>query len=165
MNDIFEITYINPRETSFSRSLGGLLVMENAQGKYEEITIRRTYPMSKPFEYLSIWTKEDKELGIIREVEELDEESKQEVMQELKLRYVTPRVTKILSIKEEPGLWSFKLLTDRGELELLMRNIHEHIQFIDLNRLMITDMEGKRCEIADIGALDQHSRKQLNKVI
>lgn len=165
MSDLFEITYINPGVTSFTRSAGGMLQMETARELFTEITVRRTYPMSRPYEYLSVWTKDDKEIGIIRNIEELDEKSREELVAELKLRYVIPAVTQIISIKEEPGLWSFQVKTDRGDLKLLMRNIHEHIQMIGVNRLIITDMEGKRCEIKDIESLDAASRKQLNKVI
>jgi hypothetical protein len=165
MSDLFEITYINPDDTSFTRSTGGMLQMETAGELFTEITIRRTYPMSRPYEYLSVWTKDDKEIGIIRNIEELDDESREALVAELKLRYVIPAVTQILSIKAEPGLWSFQMKTDRGDLQLLMRNIHEHIQLIEVNRLIITDMEGKRCEIKDINSLDAASRKQLSKVI
>ncbi|WP_078379034.1 DUF1854 domain-containing protein [Sutcliffiella halmapala] len=165
MSDIFEITYINPKEAFFYRTEGGMLVVEMAQVSYPEVIIRRTYPMSRPYEYLSVWTKDDKELGVIRHLDELDESSKHEIAVELKLRYVIPIVTHIHSIKEEPGIWSIKVKTDRGELELLMRNIHEHIQLIDSNRIIITDMEGKRCEIEDIQSLDQSSQKQLRKII
>lgn len=165
MSDLFEITYISPKCTSFTRSAGGMLQMETEGEVFAEITVRRTYPMSRPYQYLSVWTKDDKEIGIIRDIEELDEESREELVAELKLRYVIPVATQIISIKEEPGLWSFKVKTDRGDLQLLMRNIHEHIQMIGANRLIITDMEGKRCEIKDVDALDAPSRKQLSKVI
>ncbi|RJR12301.1 DUF1854 domain-containing protein [Candidatus Parcubacteria bacterium] len=165
MSDLFEITYINPGVTSFTRSTGGMLQMKTAREQFAEITVRRTYPMSRPYEYLSVWTKDDKEIGIIRDIEELDDESREELVAELKLRYVIPAVTQIISIKEEPGLWSFQVKTDRGDLKLLMRNIHEHIQMIGVNRLIITDMEGKRCEIKDTESLDAASRKQLSKVI
>lgn len=165
MSDLFEITYISPKDTHFTRTAGGMLQMETKGEILTEITVRRTYPMSRPYEYLSVWTKDDKEIGIIRDIKELDEVSRAELMVELKLRYVIPIVTQIISIKEEPGLWSFQVKTDRGDQQLLMRNIHEHIQQIGANRLIITDMEGKRCEINDVDALDAPSRKQLSKVI
>ncbi|WP_417899010.1 DUF1854 domain-containing protein [Bacillus haimaensis] len=165
MSDLFEITYINPGVTSFTRSAGGMLQMETSGDLFAEITIRRTYPMSRPYEYLSVWTKDDKEIGIIRNIKELDDESREALVAELKLRYVIPAVTQIISIKAEPGLWTFQVKTDRGDLQLLMRNIHEHIQSIGVNRLIITDMEGKRCEIKDTESLDAASRKQLSKVI
>ncbi|MCA1319661.1 DUF1854 domain-containing protein [Bacillus tianshenii] len=165
MSDLFELTYIDPGVTSFTRSAGGMLRMETDRELFTEITVRRTYPMTRPYEYLSVWTKDDKEIGIIRNIEELDEESREELVTELKLRYIIPAVTRIDSIKEEPGLWTFQVKTDRGDLKLLMRNIHEHIQMIGVNRLIITDMEGKRCEIKDIESLDAASRKHLSKVI
>lgn len=57
------------------------------------------------------------------------------------------------------------LETDRGRLNLLLHNIHEHIQYTKYNSIIITDMEGKRCEIRDISKLDKHSLKEWNRVI
>jgi hypothetical protein len=148
-----------------SRDHGGILNVIINNEVYEEISLYRTFPFSKPYEYISIRTKSDEELGIIKNIEKLEKLSKEEAYKELRLRYLIPKVTHILAIEQEPGLWTMELDTDRGKLQLLMRNIHEHIQYTGTERILITDMEGKRCEITEINKLDKHSLRELDKVL
>jgi hypothetical protein len=165
MRDSFDITILNPKTVSFTRSQGGLLQAVINKEMYLEIVLHQAFPFSRPAQYISVWTKDDQELGIIQDIEELDYESKNEIEQELRIRYIIPIVTKILSINEESGLWIFQLVTDRGDLKLFMQNIHEHIQLIGTKRMVVTDMDGNRCEIPDIHLLDSHSLKELQKII
>ncbi|WP_413303291.1 DUF1854 domain-containing protein [Bacillus sp. 1P10SD] len=165
MRDSFDITILNPKTVSFTRSQGGLLQAVINNEMYSEIVLHQAFPFSRPARYISVWTKDDHELGIIQDIEELDYESKSEIEQELRIRYIIPIVTKILSINEESGLWIFQLVTDRGDLKLFMQNIHEHIQLIGTKRMVVTDMDGNRCEISDIHLLDSHSQRELQKII
>lgn len=165
MTDDFSITLLDCKDVSFVRDHGGLLTAHLRTEQYKEIHLFRTFPYTKPFEYISVRTKDDEELGIIKNINELDRQSELEVIKELRMRYVIPVVTRILSINEEPGLWSIELETDRGNVSLLMRNIHEHMQQTPSGSIIITDMEGRRCEIRDINKLDKHSVRELNKVI
>ncbi|WBL14652.1 DUF1854 domain-containing protein [Sutcliffiella sp. NC1] len=165
MTDDFSITLLDSKDVSFVRDRGGLLTAHIQNKQHKEIYIYRTFPYSKPYEYISVRTKDDEELGIIKDISDLDRQSEQEVLQELRLRYVVPVVTRIASIKEVPGLWTIELETDRGNVSLLMRNVHEHIQQTPSGSIVITDMEGRRCELRDINLLDKHSLRELNKVI
>jgi Domain of unknown function (DUF1854) len=165
VSDPFDIHMLDPNDVSFYRSKGGVLLAEIKGVVYPEITLHQTFPFSKPRHYISIWNKNEHEIGLIRDLEELDQTSKDELKQEIRLRYVIPIVTHVNSIKEEPGLWTFQLETDRGKLQLYMKNIHEHVQSKDAQRIIMTDMDGKRCEIPDVNQLDLHSRRELQKII
>jgi hypothetical protein len=165
VSDPFNINMLDPNKVSFYRNKGGVLLAEISGEVYSEITLHQTFPFSKPKQYLSIWDKSDYEIGVIRDLEELDQTSKDQLKQELRLRYIIPIVTHVISIKEEPGLWTFQLETDRGSLELYMRNIHEHVQSKNAERIIITDMDGKRCEIPNVNLMDLHSRRELQKII
>ncbi|CAG9620781.1 DUF1854 domain-containing protein [Sutcliffiella rhizosphaerae] len=164
MSETFDITYLPPADIQFFYSDGGMLQLRTNGEVIKSLTLHRTFPFAKPYEYISIWDG-DTEIGVIKNIGELDEQSQTALKQELHYRYVIPTVTKVLSIKEEPGLWTFKLETDRGNLKLMMRNIHEHLSVLPSNRIIITDMDGKRCEIRSMKSLDLNSRKELAKVI
>ncbi|MCM3618878.1 DUF1854 domain-containing protein [Sutcliffiella horikoshii] len=164
MSELFDITYFDPGKIQFSYGTGTTVHFKNMDKVYHNIGIFRTFPFSKPYEYISIWDG-DTELGVIKDVDQLEDGSKDVIKRELHVRYVVPEVKKIRSIKEEPGLWIFELDTDRGPLKLMMRNIHEHLDLLPPNRIIITDMDGKRCEITSYKELDMHSRKELSKVI
>ncbi|PLR99070.1 DUF1854 domain-containing protein [Bacillus sp. T33-2] len=165
MKDPFDIIIFDSKEISFTRSVGGVLSAVIDGAVYPEITLHQAFPFKKPSQFISVWEKNDRELGVIRDTKELDQESKNEIEKELRFRYIIPIVARVQSISEEMGLWIFQLVTDRGDLQLIMQNIHEHIQFIASDRLVITDMDGNRCEIPDIKLLDAHSRRELEKII
>ncbi len=164
MSEQYAITYFDPKELQFFYDDGTTIHFEYRDKVYHNVSIFRTFPFSRPYEYISIWDG-DTELGVIKSVEQLNAESVTVLKRELHVRYVVPEVKKILSIKEEPGLWIFELDTDRGPLKLIMRNIHEHLDLLPPNRIIITDMDGKRCEITSYKELDMHSRRELSKVI
>src|SRR5690606_22175716 len=107
----------------------------------------------------------DEELGIVRDVAELDEESRRELERELQYRYFLPRVQRVDSVKQKADLWLWELQTHLGPTRMAMRNLHEHMQFAGDGRIILTDMNGRRCEIPDWQTLDAHSRKQLSEVI
>ncbi|ALC91414.1 hypothetical protein AM500_17630 [Bacillus sp. FJAT-18017] len=165
MKDPFDITIFEPNDISFKRNPGGILCAVIDGTSYSGITLYQAFPFKKPAMFISVWHKSEQELGVIRDIEELDQESRLEVKKELRIRYIIPTVLKVKTISEETGLWLFKLETDRGDVQLIMPNIHEHIQFIGRDRLVITDMDGKRCEIPNTQLLDTHSRIELQKII
>ena len=68
---------------------------------YTNVHLIRAFPLSKPFEMISIRDSENKEFGIIEAIELLEPESKLLAEAELDRRYFTPQITKINSRSEE----------------------------------------------------------------
>lgn len=161
----YEVVILNPAAVSLTRNSGGLLQAVIDGVEHPHVALFRTYPLSRPFQYISVRDPKGEEIGIVRALSELDTDSRQEAEAELRLAYLVPRVTRIDRIKDEPGLWIWDLQTDRGPLRAAMRNLHEHLQVPGTGRLLITDMDGRRCEIASVEALDSHSRRELAKVM
>jgi len=77
------ITFLNPKEVYFFRSSIGLLQAKIDHTYYKRITISRLFPLTKPWEYLSVRTSDDQELGIFKSLEGLPLEGRQEIMKEL----------------------------------------------------------------------------------
>jgi hypothetical protein len=75
------------------------------------------------------------------------------------------RMTHTEKIAQKPALWIWNVKTSLGPMTLALRNLHEHLQSPAPGRYLITDIEGRRCEIPDIAALDAHSRKQWGKIL
>jgi hypothetical protein len=165
MRDPYEIQILDSRQVWMERSPGGVLQATIDGVDYPEILLFRAYPFSRPTEYISVRTPKEEEIGLIRSLNELEAASRKEVERELNLRYLIPRVTHIEKIKQTPGLWIWKVETTLGSMTLALRNLHEHLQSPAPGRYLITDIEGRRCEIPDIAALDAHSRKQWNKIV
>jgi hypothetical protein len=74
-------------------------------------------------------------------------------------------VTRVDSVKFKSDLWLWELQTHLGPTRMAMRNLHEHLQYPGGGRVILTDIQGKRCEIPDWQTLDAHSRRQLEEVL
>jgi len=71
----------------------------------------------------------------------------------------------IQDIKEEFGIVTWDVQTDRGPRRYIVRglrdNVHEQSDF----RLMVTDVDGNRFEIPDYTVLDARSRAKLELIL
>ncbi|WP_199615945.1 DUF1854 domain-containing protein [Paenibacillus alkalitolerans] len=165
MSDTYEIHIFEPKSVMFSRGPGGVFQGVIGGKPYEELVVFRAFPFLYTTKYISIRDAKGEELGIVRDIEKLDEESCKELDRELQFRYFLPRVTRVDSVKHKTDLWLWELQTTLGPTRMAMRNLHEHMQFPGGSRIILTDINGKRCEITDWRALDGHSRKQLTDVV
>lgn len=162
---MYDIAELNPGMMTLKRSPGGVLTMEADGVLHMEVLLYRTFPLSMPTQYISVRTAKGDEIGIINDIAKLQETSRREAERELALRYLVPIVTRIDKIKQSPGMWIWHLETTMGTVALSMRNLYEHIQSPAPGRLLLTDMDGNRCEIADMDQLDAHSKKQLQRIL
>lgn len=165
MEEPFDIRMLNKSDISLTRNKGGVLQGIVNGKRHGELIVYRCFPFQYESSYLSIRDAKDVELGIVRDIGELDPESAAELEKELQLRYFLPKVTRVDSVKNKSGLWLWELQTHLGPTRLAMRNLHEHIQYPGGSRIILTDLNGKRCEITDWRALDSHSRKQLEEIV
>nr|WP_275444511.1 DUF1854 domain-containing protein [Paenibacillus sp. ACRRX] len=150
---------------SLTRSIGGILSGCIEGRAYDELILYRTFPVTDPDHYVSVRDGNGIELGIIVEPQELDEESRFELAKEMRLRYFMPHVTCIQSVRYIHEMWIWQLVTDAGPLRLIMPNLHEHMQMHGASRLLLTDAQGRQCEIANMDELGPSSKKWLADVL
>ncbi|MBP3962928.1 DUF1854 domain-containing protein [Paenibacillus lignilyticus] len=163
--DKYDIRLFTPDDVYFSRGEGGVFQGIVAGVTYEELEVYRAFPFLYTTQYISIRNSKGEELGIVPDIKELYEESARELEKELQFRYFMPRVTRVDSVKFKSDLWMWELQTHLGATRMVMRNLHEHMQYPGGGRVILTDMSGKRCEITDWRELDAHSRKLLEEVL
>ena len=72
------------------------------------------------------------------------------VEEELARRYFTPKIERVVSVKEEMGVVAWEVETDRGARRFIVRNLRDNTFPLGPNRLMMTDMEGNRYEFPDV---------------
>lgn len=165
MRDPYEIHLLDVNKVRFTRGSGGVFQGVIEGKEYQELVVYRTFPFKYTTTYISIRDTDKKEIGIIRDTAELDEVSRKEIVQELQFRYFLPQVTQINSVKQRTDLWIWELQTNLGPTRITMRNLHDYMQYPGENRIILTDVNGKRCEIPNWKALNAHSIKQLKDVI
>jgi len=157
---------IDPKHVHFFRDQDGVLKM-TAEGdrSFLRVKVSRAFPLSDPSHYIGLRDGGDAEIGLIRDLRELPAEQRRLIEEELDKRYFIPVVHHIQDIKEEFGIVTWDVQTDRGPRRYIVRglrdNVHEQSDF----RLMVTDVDGNRFEIPDYTVLDARSRAKLELIL
>ena len=165
VRDPWELHQIQPSELTCQRTLGGTLAVKLGGQVNSGVEVTQAFPRSSPGRFLAFFDREGQELGMLDDLATLDAASQEAILTELRLRYVRPVVTSIARVRQEPGSWTFDLVTDRGPMRLCVRNLHEHLVGLGADRMILTDVDGRACEISSIHALDAHSRRELGKIL
>lgn len=103
-----------------------------------------------------------KEIGVVRDIQKIDPQSRKIVEEELEMMYFIPKITRINRIRSERGSYKWMVETDRGEREFDVRH-REDIRIIESNRVIVKDVDGNRFEIPNYSRLDSHSRSMLER--
>ena len=160
--------YLDPDEVKVFRDEEGRL-LASVGDEFTVLSPRflRVSPLTDPDRYLSIrgTGPNDKEFGILRNWRRLDRDSRALVEAELARRYLYPRVSGIVSLKDYAGLQLCTFDTDRGLREVTLRDVRDNVVYLGSARVIITDAEGNRYDIPDVAALDNRSRALLAEIL
>jgi hypothetical protein len=160
------LTYLTKETAQFSRSAGGLLSLTLTSGKserhFDRVVVFRAFPLTSPFEFLSVRDARDtaKELGLIRNIADLDEEGERLVRRELESRYFIPTILRIPSVHRKGSVF-IDAETDIGRRTFAFRADASAIRTLDDGRVIISDLEGNTYQIPDPNALDKASYRRI----
>ena len=151
--------WLTPENSSFFMKNGFLYVK---CGETEERAfLYRQFPFEVEWEFISVMDGDKQEIGILRELEQFDEETKALLIKELTRRYYTPVIQKILSMKERYGFSYWKVTTPDGEVSFTLQDTFRSIVRVGENRILLLDVNGNRFEIPNVTALDRKSYKKI----
>lgn len=122
-------------------------------------------PLSHPNKYLALLDGKGEEIVTVNDPKELPTDSLEAVQEELRRRYLTATVQKILHAKVEFGATYWTVETDRGERELVTQSLQENVQWLSPTHLLLIDVDGNRFELPDTHALDPTSRSYLEAIV
>jgi len=132
---------------------------------WREVRVARAFPFSDPDRYIGLRDGDDKDIGILTTLHGLDNDSRAIIEEELERRYFTPRIERVLTVKEEFGVVTWEVETDRGPRRFLVRNLRDSTFPLGANRLMMTDTDGNRYEFPDVSAVGPKAMTVLSKVL
>lgn len=158
------IKNLTPENCEFYETAGGFAAIK-ADGKdYGHINIIRTFPFSALWEFLSVREIEGKqeEIGIIEDLNIFDKPTFELIARQLQIRYFMPKITKIISIKEEYGHAYWTVLTDKGKCSFATAAGSAGAVTKNDNRVIIKDSDENRFEIEDITKLTTKEFKKLD---
>jgi Domain of unknown function (DUF1854). len=163
---------LTPKNAKFYRSKGNLISLDltNDDGEketFERVVILRAFPITNPDEFLSVREPDSKkmgrgkEIGMIRYMSEFDESTTKLFLEELDRRYFTPKLTKIVAIKDKFGYLYWDAETSAGHVTFVLTNPFSNIRVLEDDRIIINDIDGNVFEIAEPKKLDTASYRKI----
>ena len=159
--DKLSIEFLNPKDCVFSFNNNGFLVLTLESNPKGRVKLIRTYPYTLTDEYICVHDLEDKEIGIIRDLNDMDTASCENAKKELENRYYCPTVTSIKSVKERMGHFYFQTIVDGKEKSFTVRDITRNMRFANGDTLLIFDMDGNRYVIPNFEKTEPKSKRLL----
>ncbi len=140
---------------------------------YKDVEINPAFPLSQIGHYLSLKyyegdgnNNEDKvEIGMIKDINNLDRKSRKAVEQALEKIYFMPKITRIYEIEEEFGVTRWEVETEKGRRSFDIKSRRKDVRPHGHGRIVIHDIDGNRYEIPDIEKLDEESYTILRSEI
>lgn len=160
-NDKLTIEFLNPSKCVFTFNKNGFITLKLDNEDKGRVKLIRAYPYSLTDEYICVHTLDDEEIGIIRDLKELDSASCENAKKELDSRYYCPTVTAVKSVKERMGHFYFETVIDGKEKNFTVRDITRNMRFSSGDTLLIFDMDGNRYVIPEFEKIEQKSKRLL----
>ena len=147
------------------RDAYGQLVLTAQNGDtHQGVVPVRAFPIAAPDEGIALINTEGHEVGWADRLADLPPAFGQLIEEELASREFVPEIEKILDVSSFacPSTWQVR--TNRGPATLLLKG-EEDIRRLSQTQMMISDTHGIQFLIREIGTLDRHSRKLLDRFL
>lgn len=152
-------------EVGLSRDAFGRLVLRQADGtSHTGVVPVRAFPFAAPGEGVSLMSADGHELAWFDRLDTLDPTARALVEGELASREFVPEIRAIRSVSSFATPSNWRVTTDRGDTTLALK-AEEDIRRLARSSLLIADRDGVQYLVRDIGALDRHSRRLLDRFL
>lgn len=129
---------------------------------FENLEPRRLFPFSNTTMYITLLDKNEKEVGFIRTLDELDAASVKALEECFAEYYMIPQITAVLGISEKFGSLKWTVETDHGVITFRIVNRHSDVKRqYGTNRILFRDSNDNRYEIRDYTQLDLASQRRM----
>lgn len=128
----------------------------------EPLEPRLLFPFTNTTMFISLLDKDEREIGFVRDLEELNVDSVKALQACFAEYYMIPKIEQIIGISEKYSSIKWTVKTDRGTVSFRIRNRQSDIKNLHgSTRVLIRDSNDNRYEIPDYSQLDQHSKYLL----
>jgi hypothetical protein len=155
----------NSPDYQLQRDVFGRLIFTDLDGEtHEGVVPVRAFPIASPDQGIALVDPHGHELAWIEHLSDLPDNLRQLVIAELAAREFMPIISRIVSVSSfaTPSTWQVE--TNHGATELVLKG-EEDIRRLALPALLIADSHGIHYLIRDRYALDQTSRKILDRFL
>ncbi len=151
---------------TLQRNAHGRLVLRLPDGaEHVGIVPVRAFPIGAPDEGVSLVGLDGHERVWIERLSALPAEQRHLIDEELAAREFVPVIERITTVSSfsTPSTWSVQ--TDRGPAQLVLKGEEDIRRLGSRTSLLIAAGDGMQFRVPDVGALDRHSRKLLERFL
>ena len=127
----------------------------------DDLEPKRLFPFSNTSMYISLLNKNEKEIALVRDLNEIDEESRKVLDECFREYYMIPKITHVYSCEDRNILLVWDVETDRGRISFRIRSCLSDIKSLGNGRVIIRDSNDNRYEITNYDELDSHSKRLI----
>ncbi len=129
---------------------------------YENLEPRKLFPFSHESMYITLLNSEEREVGFVRDLGELDKNSRAALEECFREYYMIPKILRVIASEDKFGSLKWTVETDRGQIQFRIQNRNSDIKILrGSHRVIVRDSNDNRYEIPDYTALDPHSTRLL----
>ena len=153
--------YLTDRDR-VTKNENNLINLTLADGtEYKALEPRRLFPVSRLEQYITLLDSEGKEIAVIRNLSDLEENSKKVLISSLDDYYLVPNITRIISVTEKNGKIHWCVETDRGYKEFDIKNRNHDVRVFHDGKVRVRDSDDNRYIIPCYHDLDKASLRQI----
>ena len=132
---------------------------------YLKVKVVRAAPLSNPDRYISFLDGKDEEICMVEDLDVLDEEARTIIKEELDRRYLTSRIEKIDSVRNEFGTSYWHVVTNRGRAGIRSPECRGERSMARRPPALAHRRGWNRFEVPDLNALDKKSSAYIEQVL
>jgi len=129
-------------------------------GVHKAVRVHRCFPWSEPGRFLSLRDKENREVAMVANLNDLDPESRQALEGALLEAGFVLSVTRILEVDEEVEIRTWKVETEQG-MRTFQTRLDDWPWEVPGGGIVIRDVAGDLYHVSDPAAMDDRSREWL----
>jgi len=122
-------------------------------------------PLARPNHWLALLNGKGEEIVTIEDTAALPRHSWEAAQEELRRRYLTATVTRVISANFVFGSTYWHVESSRGEREFVTQSLQENALWLSPTHLMLLDVDGNRFEIPNVSALDEPSQTLIGRIL
>ena len=154
--------YIVTDKDNITRTDTYLVKIDREDGTcIDNLEPRRLFPHTNSQKYITLLDSTEKEIALIKDLAEINADSRKAIEDCFFDYYMIPEITEILHVEDKFGVLKWRVMTDRGEIEFGIRNRHSDIKLLGKKRLLVRDSNDNRYQVNDIADLSKKSLKKI----
>ena len=152
-----DLSLLSPRDIRLYLDDFDDLTLDLHSEIHERVGVQRAFPLNASTKFIVILNSDGDEIGIVRDMADLDSDSRDALEITLEQTYFMPRILKINSIVSNFHVPTWDVETDRGHRVFEIPSSKRDVRVIDDVRVILRDADGNRYEIVDYRRLDPDS--------